>query len=231
MSEKGYFNNIRDDLFPYIPADALSILDLGCGAGATIAALKKLKKDVFVAGVEIDREQRKKAEKVADLVLHIDLNMVGFRDRDFFKRALDRQFDVILMGDVLEHLTFPTTLLEALPDVMTDSGIVVASIPNIGWAGAVSEIAHQRMQYRRAGIFDAGHMRFYCRDDIRDLFEFCGFDVLKLETLHGTAGAPEYKENMDITIGEHFAGLKLTEDLFNQLMTYQWVCVAKPKGE
>lgn len=228
-TEQSYYGTVRSDLFPYIPEGADSILDLGCGEGATIKALKERGHE-YVAGVEIDSTSRMRADKHADRVFDVDLSLATLDAREYFIRELGRKFNVVLMGDVLEHLVYPSNLLVTLKDVLADDGIIVLSVPNAGWIGAIEPIWNQTIPYADRGHFDYGHVRFYCKGDLRKLFETHGYEVLKLESLRMSGDMPEYVDNMSLSMGEPpnqviFNGV--TRDRFDQMFTYQWVCVVR----
>jgi SAM-dependent methyltransferase len=42
----------------------------------------------------------------------------------------DGSFDLVLAGEVLEHMPFPDTLLEEISRVLTPDGVLVGSVPN-----------------------------------------------------------------------------------------------------
>ncbi len=224
-----YYGTVRSDLFPYIPEDADSILDLGCGEGATIKALKERGHE-YVAGVEMNEDSCAIAQEHADIAWELDLSLSEENSREYFKYILGRKFNVVLMADVLEHLVYPSNLLVTLKDVLAEDGIIVLSVPNAGWVGAIEPIWNQTIPYATRGHFDYGHVRFYCKGDLRNLFETHGYEVLKLESLRMSGDMPEYVANMSLSMGEPpnqviFNGV--TKDRFDQMFTYQWVCVVR----
>lgn len=234
-TEQSYYGTVRSDLFPYIPEDADSILDLGCGEGATIKALKERGHE-YVAGVEINWDAQQEAKKYADKILGCDLDSDLMQEyhRKSFVDDLNRRFNVVLMADVLEHLVYPSKLLVTLKDVLADDGIIVLSVPNAGWIGAIEPIWNQTIPYTTKGHFDYGHVRFYCKGDLRNLFETHGYEVLKLESLRVSGDMPEYVDNMSLSMGEPpnqviFNGV--TKDRFDQMFTYQWVCVVRKEKD
>ena len=229
MTEKQtkYYDSVRDDLFPFIPPETQSILDLGCGAGATIKALKD-RGYAYVAGVEVQPEQVTAASQHADKVLNIDLNLVAFMGPEYFAEAFGRKFDVVLMADILEHLGFPGTLLKHIHGLLEENGVIIISIPNMGWIDAVNRILNQSFQYDTNGHFDHTHMRFFCRENVRHLVQTAGYEVLKLQPLKSEENPPEWTEGMSLKFN-NWQVEDITKDHLEQLMCYQWLCVAKMK--
>lgn len=222
-----YYDLVRDDLFPFIPPKTRSILDLGCGAGATLRALKD-RGFAYVAGVEVLPEQVAIAKMHADRVLLIDLNLVGFKSPTFFTWAFGRKFDVVLMADILEHLPFPGTLLNAVHGLLEDDGVIIISLPNSGWVDMVNKILNQDWTLMTNGHFDHTHMRFFCRENVRSLLQSAGYEILKLQPLKSQEDAPKYVEGMSLKFNNWQVN-DITEDHLEQLMCYQWLCVAKKK--
>src|SRR5581483_4545746 len=80
------------------------VLDLGCATGTLGAALRE--RGCHVVGVERDEGAAARAAEVLDRVIVADLETWDPRD------GLDGEtFDVVVFGDVLEHLRDPTEAL------------------------------------------------------------------------------------------------------------------------
>jgi hypothetical protein len=61
----------------------------------------------------------------------------------------DKRFDVVLCLDVLEHLVEPLDTLRRLKDLLTPSGILVASIPNVTHAAVRLQLLGGRLHLHR----------------------------------------------------------------------------------
>ncbi len=85
-------------------------------------------------------------------------------------------FDCILLADVLEHLRNPAAALKKLRGYLSDSGTVVASIPNVRFLSVIRELAEGRWKYRNFGILDRTHLRFFTKKEMETLFRDAGFE-------------------------------------------------------
>ena len=79
------------------------VLDVGCAEGYLAARLKE--RGCFVVGVEADAAAARKAEAACDAVVAGDVEDPAVREE------LRERFDVVLFGDVLEHLRDPEAVL------------------------------------------------------------------------------------------------------------------------
>lgn len=87
-------------------------------------------------------------------------------------------FDAIMFSDVLEHMIEPEAALRAAVPLLSDSGVVVASLPNIRhWRGIKSIFIKGEFTYTDSGLFDRTHLRFFTRSTMLRLFETSGFVV------------------------------------------------------
>ncbi len=94
-----------------------SVLELGCSNGF----LSKLIQEggTKVVGVEIDQEAAAEAKKVCDQVFLTDLNRRGWAE------MIDQRFDLVTLGDVLEHLIDPVSTLGETTEVLKPGGRVL----------------------------------------------------------------------------------------------------------
>ena len=77
--------------------------------------------------------------------------------------ALDGVFDVIVCGDVLEHLADPGAVLSALVRALAPGGDVIVSVPNVAHLWMRLSLLAGRFEYTERGILDRTHLRFFTR--------------------------------------------------------------------
>jgi methionine biosynthesis protein MetW len=110
----------REALFRrYVGGPGRRVLDLGCRDGALTRAYLD---GNDVVGVDADREALAEAAKLGIETHWADLDQT----LDF----PDASFDVVVAGELLEHLRDPRRLVEEIRRVLRPEGTFVASVPN-----------------------------------------------------------------------------------------------------
>ena len=166
------YENPREDLQRHVPAGARRVLDLGCASGALGAALKA--RGATVVGVERDPVYAAAARERLDDVVEADL--------ETFDPATLGTFDVLIAGDVLEHLSDPWSVLRRFAAIVQPGGTVVVSLPNVRHWETLFAIAVQgRFPRRNEGVFDATHLRWFTLHDAWSLVDQAGLRVEAVE--------------------------------------------------
>lgn len=83
-------------------------------------------------------------------------------------------FDVIVAGDVLEHLSEPDRALAALAGLLARGGRILISVPNVAFALVRFQLLAGRFEYAERGIMDVGHLRFFTRRSLLRLVRAAG---------------------------------------------------------
>ncbi len=199
----------REDLAAKVPPGAASVLDVGCSRGATAEALRARGVGRLV-GIEPDAEDAAAAARVYDEVLAVRLEDVR---RDFAGR-----FDAILFGDVLEHLADPSDALVRVRPWLSERGVLVASVPNIGHWSIVDDLIRGRFDYVPYSILSGTHVRFFTRQTLTDLFEASGYRMIAIDTqtLPVSPGAAARRDRL-----AQFPGASLDLDVTEFIATAQ----------
>lgn len=225
-----YHSHARPELVQYVPEDAYSILDLGCGDGALLALLEERGHDPTpLAGIEND--------PAAIAAGRTRCPNIAFYEEDIWELVTQRSFgtspflswDCVIMGDILEHMPYPVPFIEAWTRSLHPGGTIVMSVPNMGWIRVVNKILNQSFGYQTAGHFDADHKRFFCKEDIRLLVEHCGLTIEKLQPLSSDSDICNHEPHTPLEYN-NFVIPDPSADLIEQLSCYQWLCVAR-KGD
>lgn len=179
MEEKTYIykQEPRKELLELIPSinRGGDILEIGAGAGDTLLYAKENGFANNIYGVELCKiENSNQDNKIfSDFIIgNIETIDLPFEDS---------QFDVILCGDVLEHLINPYKTLESLKKYLKPNGVIIASIPNIREFKTMKKIFFQGdFRYEDSGILDRTHLRFFCKKNIIELFEEQNFNIIDI---------------------------------------------------
>ncbi len=151
------------------------VLEIGCATGYMTRYMKSSLQCRVVA-VEIDGRSAEKARPFCDELVVGDIESLSLETI-----LAHWQFDVIVMADVIEHLTHPAALLDKLKPLLKDAGYLLLSIPN-GTHGALAlELLDGKWEYRETGLMDRTHLHFYDKESLSDLLESCGWYVAQLD--------------------------------------------------
>jgi SAM-dependent methyltransferase len=145
------------------------VLDLGCRYGALTKAYVD---GNDVVGMDIDGEALAEAAKLGIETLHGDVTEqlpVG-----------DESFDVVVCGELLEHLQFPGRTLAEARRALRPGGVLVGSVPNA-----------YRFRNRLVFLFgrppetDPTHLHMFSPDTVRRLLADTGFEQVQLRYVSG----------------------------------------------
>lgn len=110
---------------PYIKADA-AVLDVGCGQGIQLAEIRKLRPTARLSGMDIS------PRLVSRAMANVPGAQIVTGDADNLAYP-DEAFDVVIMTEVLEHLSDPVLALEQLRRVLKPGGWMLLTVPNRDW--------------------------------------------------------------------------------------------------
>lgn len=194
------------------------VLEVGCSVGHVTEHL--VSNGNTVVGVEIDPDAADVARRFAAEVHVADL------DRDPLDELVDGPFDVVVFGDVLEHLRDPTAALDAAVRLLSPDGHVVVSIPNVAHADVRLMLLEGRWDYQEHGLLDETHLRFFTRDGLRSLLAASGLTATDVERVT----CPMFATNLPVTpelFGEPVRRFVLADP---EALTFQFVVSARRAG-
>ncbi len=147
-----------------------SVLEVGCSTGYFTKIM--VERGCDVVGIELDPDAAEVAEKWAERVV------VGNIDEgDVWNYVKDESFDVVVLGDVLEHLRDPLGSLRQAVRKLKPSGFVVTSLPNVAHGDVRIALMQGRFRYSETGLLDRTHVRFFTLETIRELLSQAGLVV------------------------------------------------------
>lgn len=191
-------------------------LDLGSSTGMLTESLKE--KGVDSIGVDIEDPSKVTAPFLK--YYRVDLNHPE-------KLEFKREFDYIILSDILEHLHSPWQLLIHVRQFLKPEGKLIVSLPNIAiWFYRLS-LLMGRFNYGEKGILDKTHLRFYTLDTARQLLTRTGYLVsrrkstgLPFEVMFESVGKSRLLRFIDM-VYYGFAGI------WPRMFSYQFVLEAK----
>ena len=203
----------RPELTRRLPAGTLRILDVGCGAGAGIAAAKARHPAWSVTGIEWDPVLAVRARSRCDRVLEGDLAQILPA-----LAAEGARFDAIVFADVLEHLEDPVAALAAARRVAALGARLLVSVPNVGHLSIARDLLAGRFDPIPAGLTDARHLRWFTRSFLAEALAESGWQTIFIESEVG-APAPDSAAFLALAAAWPDANRE-------SLATYQWVALA-----
>jgi 2-polyprenyl-3-methyl-5-hydroxy-6-metoxy-1,4-benzoquinol methylase len=193
------------------------VLDVGCANGYLAQVLGE--RACEVSGVEFDRAAAEEARPhLKDLVVG-DLEQL-----DLVAELGEARFDVLVFGDVLEHLRDPLPVLRQARRLLAPGGYVVISIPNVAHGAVRLTLLQGQFDYRPLGLLDSTHIRFFTRENLKTLLHDAG--LAPTDFLRTTAGL--FETELGLTPDS------VPPDLVEQVLqdpdatTYQFVVRAVP---
>jgi 2-polyprenyl-3-methyl-5-hydroxy-6-metoxy-1,4-benzoquinol methylase len=135
-------------------------------------------------------------------------------------------FDVVVAGDVLEHVAQPPVALACLLAQLRPGGRLLISVPNVAFAAVRLELAVGRFQYRPRGILDETHLRFFTRRSFRRLMSDAGLTLVRMMGV--PAPLPLLSRRFATLPGRLvFDATALAARLWPTLLAYQFVAEAR----
>ena len=193
------------------------VLDVGCATGYLARALSE--RGCTVSGVEFDTEAAEEARP------HLERLVIGdLETMDMAEAFGDDRFDVIVFGDVLEHLRNPLPVLRGAKALLADRGSVVASIPNVAHGSVRLALLAGRFDYQELGLLDSTHVRFFTRSSVEDLFREAG--MVPIDVRRTTAGF--FDTPVPVSEGEFAPEVVDAVRADPESATYQFVLRAVP---
>lgn len=150
--------------------EGLAVLDVGFGAGHLARRIRPRCR--YLAGIELDPDAAREGAAFFDdpLVEDVVKGLAG---------PWREAFDVVVAGDILEHLPEPGLALARFRPLLKPGGLLLVSLPNVANVTVRFGLLFGRFPLSDRGILDRTHLRFFTRRTARELLEKNGFVVLR----------------------------------------------------
>jgi 2-polyprenyl-3-methyl-5-hydroxy-6-metoxy-1,4-benzoquinol methylase len=186
------------------------VLDVGCSTG--YLARRLVERGATVVGIDVDEAAAAEARQICEQVLVGDVETMELP----FSEA---SFDVVLCGDLIEHLRDPEAFLDRVRPVLRQGGRLVLTTPNIAnWAMRLGLIAG-RWSYTDRGILDRTHVHLFTKKTLEETLERAGYGILEFDV---TAPVPIGGPTME-------RAAHAIAHLRPSLFAYQFVVAASPR--
>lgn len=137
-----------------------TLLEVGIGNGELLSVA--LEMGYEPNAVEIVEESAQKVSNILGIPIHCG---------DFLSFKPDKTFSVIIMGDVIEHVTAPEAALKSAYSLLDDDGVLWLSTPNY-------ESSFTRLKkFTDPMWLEPYHITYFNYSGLDALLEKCGFEV------------------------------------------------------
>jgi O-antigen biosynthesis protein len=187
------------------------VLDVGCSSG--YLARRLVERGATVIGIDTDEQAAAEARAVCVQVLVGDVEAMEFP-------FPEQSIDVVLCGDVIEHLRDPEAFFGRVRPLLRLGGRLVLTTPNVAnWAIRLGLLAG-RWNYTDRGILDRTHTHLFTRKTLEQTLERAGYRIIAFDV---TAPVP----GIGLPVVERAA--HALARLRPSLLAYQFVVAATPR--
>jgi glycosyltransferase involved in cell wall biosynthesis/2-polyprenyl-3-methyl-5-hydroxy-6-metoxy-1,4-benzoquinol methylase len=162
------------------------VLEIGTSTGYISKILKE--RGNRVTGIEIDPEAGSWAEQYCERMIIGDVETLVLDE--FLSLA---SFDIIICGDVLEHLKKPSLVLKNIRKFLKPEGHLVVSLPNFCHGDVFLNLLNGDFHYTTTGLLDETHLHFFGLQNIYSVFADSGYQIRDLQTTNHEVGYTELK--------------------------------------
>ncbi len=156
-----------------------AILDIGCWNGTLGRTLRSRSFTCTIDGIDVDQDALQVAQNQCgyENVYRHDINTLAAPD------IARTRYDIIVFGDVLEHIIDPGRLLRCLLPKLSDGGYFIVSLPNVAFLKYRLLHLLGRWNYTETGIMDRTHLRFFTLSSMKELFVENGLEIIDQKEL------------------------------------------------
>ena len=138
----------------------------------------------------------------------------------------EKEYRLVVCGDVLEHTPDPVAVLRRLRRAATDDGTFIISVPNIAHVAVRMMLLFGKFPKMERGPLDRTHLQFLTKDTAREMVEAAGLKVRRV-TCTGVPLDEVWKDGQGgllykVSTKLQHAALAVAPRLFG----FQWIMVA-----
>ena len=151
-----YYSNILSRVSQF--TRGMSLFEVGIGACECLLAAQEIGFDAF--GIDV-------------IARHVTMAREKFylnaETADFGEYQSNKRYDIIIMGDVIEHVSDPVIAMKKAYELLNDDGALWISTPNFD--SAFSIVAGHNDAMKRQPY----HLNYFSRHSFYQLLDMCGF--------------------------------------------------------
>lgn len=153
--------------------DNKTILEIGASSGYMTELF--LKNNCKVDVIEVDKNAASDISKKTRKIIYGSIEEISIINQ------LNKDYDFIVLADVIEHLVDPQKVLKNLKMIATKKTKLLLSTPNIAYWAIRKELFFEgSFEYQESGILDKTHLHFYTTKTLPKLLTTSGWKVDEL---------------------------------------------------
>lgn len=142
-----------------------NLLEIGCATGEFQEAAVIYGFDTY--GIDSSEKYARYAQEKGLQVKHCRLEDVDFKVK---------QFDVIVMFHLFEHIENPNTFLQQVRNYLSDQGLLMIIVPNL------QALTDKLFGFKYPGFHQKDHLFFYKKSTLSRILINNGFKVIKVQS-------------------------------------------------
>lgn len=171
-----YYRQLNTRFLKFLPPNMARVLEFGCSAGMVGKTYKENNTETVWHGVEINSDAAKYAKENLDDAWLLNANRLEPNSE-----MLKAPYDMIVYGDVIEHLNYPMESIKQHLKLLKPGGELLACIPNIQHWTIMKELLDGNWTYRNSGLLDNTHLRFFTRKSIWKMLNDLKLELVQQE--------------------------------------------------
>ncbi len=195
-------------------------LDVGCAEG--YLAKRLVEQGWFVDGIDLDKKSVKKAERFCTGVF------IGDISDEEFVNAIPKTYDLLILGDIIEHVADPERTMQLLLKHLRKDGKLIISVPNIAHLYIRLTLFAGIFDYWEKGILDKTHVRNITKSSLMRFFRYN--NIKPVDWRYSAVPLPEisklFAKGKLLSFLHHLNGISAV--VWPRLLAYQFVVLAKP---
>lgn len=153
-----------------------TVLDVGCGNGYLATKVREALAGAMVAGVDPSESGIRHASAA-----HPECDLRQGSVYSDPPTDWSGKFDVIISTEVVEHLYLPRFLPAYVKKALKPGGTVLVTTPYHGYLKNVAISVLGKWDFHHSVFWDHGHVKFWSRKTLRQLFEEAGFEYVSFK--------------------------------------------------
>ncbi len=212
-----HYNSIRYDLIGLMDKkynEPINILQIGCGTGATLLAIKDKYPNSNLYGIEFNENAsilaRKNAQISAEKIKEDKINYE------------DEYFDYIIFSDVFEQSYNLEHVLKVMKRYLKSDGYILVSILNANNYSLIKGLINGSTSYEGDELLNRTNMKLFTKNEIVKIFCDCGYENISVGSMKGYINDEDRKFIEEIS--------KLSDmSIKDEFETYQYLIRVKKK--